>query len=203
MTNHRAQIETAIADGKAACDDLFQHLKGLKSADLADALPQAIGRLTHKQIATLLAPGQGQKMAKPERKEATAPNDEFFPIGEWGAKLQSLSPTVLASVAALTVMLMSTAFAINIEWAYEVISRSGIHRPMATHYWPPCPRLSVTIDGCVYRVQSSISLDKASLWLGMPADQILRTNPQIAANQAALPAYTPLVIWRGVGSLQQ
>ncbi len=199
--SQKAKISAVVADGKAACDEQFKQLKSMTNDELADALPPFIGRLNHDQIASLFVPARRLKNTEFPLDSGAGVDSQY--TNDWLENMLLFPPSLVASGAALFAMMMSIVVTTNIHFADNIFVKKEIVRPMVTDFWPPCSRLSAKIDGCVYRVQSIISMENVALHLAMPIEEIMRTNPQISANQAVLPAYTPLVIWRGVGSIHQ
>lgn len=72
-------------------------------------------------------------------------------------------------------------------------------RPVATSKWPPCPRLDVYTDGCLYRIGgASTSARQLARHLGMSLERLVATNPHLNPHaDTPLAKGTPIVVWRG------
>ncbi|MGQ3048281.1 MAG: hypothetical protein ACT6Q8_03820 [Niveispirillum sp.] len=190
LQRHRIDIERAIADGKAGRDEIFAHLMALTAEERGKISPALFARLTESQLNALLG-------WPPNSKTST-----FRPIRESNRKRKFYLPplpalrTALAGALAVAIVGGVASFPMMSQ---ETTTSSPIVRSLDTRTWPGCPRLDAGTDGCIYTVQSALTLDEASIYLALPVTQLRAINPRLPTT--SLPAGTQIVVWRGQGTL--
>jgi hypothetical protein len=194
------QITKAMADKKAATAELVQYLRSLPVHQLAQELPAVVGRFTQAELFAILRVKREPVMAVNPTPVSSTTSD-LFP--DFLIRLRQISPSILALSAAVVVMVASSLVASGAHWLGGEQRPFSIDRPIRSELWPPCPRLSDQVDGCLYRVQSGISLSDAAEALDLPLAQLRTVNPQFPASQISLQSGSRLVVWRGLGSLHQ
>jgi hypothetical protein len=194
------KIIGAMADKKAAQTELFQRLRSLPVHQLAQELPAAVGRLTQAQLSAILGVKSYPVTASSSDLEESS-NGGL--ISDFLINLRQISPSLLAMSAAAVVIVASSLVSSGAHWLGGSRESVVLERPVHAEFWPPCPRLSAQVDGCLYRVQFGISLADAAEALALPLTQLRTANSQIPQNQTVLTSGSRLVVWRGLGSLHQ
>ena len=196
LKQHRIDIERAIADGVAGRDELFARLMAMPANERAKVSPGLFARLSEQQLRALLGGERDSRAAAPV--DPPPPPDRR--VGwHWrrGVPLPPLR-TALASALAVAVLGGGAAFAVIMTGP---LAPPALVRSIHADTWPDCPRLSRDIDGCIYSVESGISLGMAASDLAMPLETLLAVNPSIPTPTTILPAGTRLVVWRTRGTL--
>jgi len=196
LQRHRVDIERAIADGMAGRDELFNCLMTMPPDERAKVSPKLFARLNENQLRTLLG---GERETR-----AAAPVDPLPPpdqkVGWRWLQNGPLPPlrTALAGALAVAVLGGGAAFA---AMTTSPLAPPAVVRSIHAENWPDCPRLRRDIDGCIYTVESGISLGAAASDLAMPLATLLAVNPSIPTPTTILPTGTRLIVWRGQGIL--
>lgn len=132
----------------------------------------------------------------PEPQEVSVGAPTFRSRLRWIAIPTAARAAMLALLTGIFVLLVSLAVGLAIDWWHY---RTPPVRSADASTWPPCPRLSGWVDGCIYVPMRDIAWDRAASLLEMPEAELRQANQHIGP--AYIPAQTTLVVWRHRGQL--
>lgn len=187
-----ARIRKARAEGKAGQAQILVRLAGLSHEELAKVSPSVISLLGPKGLGMLSAmrrdipTGTAVRLSTAAR---TAVGSLPVPGSNHGSWRIWFCCAVLLGAGPIFDLCRP-----SIESVFD----SGA-RPAAASTWPPCPRLDVYTDGCLYRIGgASTSARQLARHLGMSLERLVATNPHLNPHaDTPLAKGTPIAVWRG------
>ncbi|MCX7321286.1 MAG: hypothetical protein NT113_17995 [Hyphomicrobiales bacterium] len=171
----------------------MDQLKAMTPEQLVRLPRQELQELTDRQYAEIV------RQVAPEHHLPKPPEVSADAARSWAVLRGIAIPTaaraaVLGMLAGLPVLLASLAIGPTIDWWHY---RNPPVRSAQAATWPPCPRLSGRVDGCIYVPMRDLGWDRAASLLELPEADLQETNRDI--NQAYIPGQTALVVWRHRG----
>jgi hypothetical protein len=196
---YRRQLCDAISAGNEGRGEIVARLARMPLEDFRTVSPQTLAMVGVAGLAELakqradLSAIAPKALATPTRFEAAVfrpPRRRrhlFLSVAIW-----MLVPTTLGLLGDLARPLLSASMKPHVM-------------PSSVLNWPECPRLDGLVDGCLYPTGGpQMTLDRAAGHLKLPAEQLYRVNRHLKDfPQAALPAGTTIIIWRGTRKLQE
>lgn len=197
---HQQNRDQALIERTRAVEELIARCRRMTPEQFASQPASVIRRLSAEQFSAIVThiTGAAQPVKPPIDKAAPGPA---------GASTRSIRPrqpgpllyrmTRASLIGGTLASILVTAALLA---APLLASRKPIVRPLTTKDWPMCSRLTASIDGCLYRVDTRLAWQDAARWLAIPEAELRRLNS--APDAAALQAGQHLIVWRGLGQLK-
>lgn len=194
MLTHDKLRARAAQDQSSARVDLLTRICASDPASMTGKDFQSLARLTPRQRESAFR-ALSKKRPVPTRRSG---NKNVRPLTKfrWRSFPAAIRVHVIVGFIALSAGCVWPCYAIFSEWRI-----SGIPISVDLRSWPPCARLSLATDACIYQVDSGITWDEVSADLALPALTILQTNQHLRNRDAGLLAGDLLVVWRGKRTL--
>lgn len=197
---HQQNRDRALTERTHAIEELIARCRQMTREQFASQPASVIRRLSAEQFSAIVMhiTGVSQPAKRPIDKAAPGPS---------GASTRSIRPRQpgpllyrMTRASLIGGTLASIAVAAAMLAAPLLANRKLIVRPLTTNDWPMCSRLTASIDGCLYRVDTRLAWQDAARWLAIPEVELRRMNS--APDAAALQAGQHLIVWRGLGQLK-
>lgn len=192
-----ARIKSAIAEGRAGRREIALQLARLPLEQLAKALPSSIVMLGPQGFEMLVSMRRDLPAGVTGRSRAIAP--------AVAPKVTVASPKVQRRwpIWVVCSVLLTAGPVFDHSWPLVERMADNSARPIRVSTWPSCRKLDSYVDGCLYRTGSSHStLREIAYWLGIPVNELARSNRHLATSaDAPLARGTSVVVWRGTAAL--
>lgn len=192
--------DQALTERTRAIEELIARCRRMTPEQFASQPASVIRRLNAEQFSAIVTHITGVAQPVPPPIEKAAPG----PSGASTRSIRPRQPRSLLYRMTRTSLIGGTLASIVVAGALLaaplLAGRKPIVRPLTTNDWPMCRRLTASIDGCLYRVDSRLAWEDAARWLAIPEAELRRVNS--AAHAAALQAGQHLLVWRGLGQLK-
>lgn len=197
--HHQQNRARALSERTNAIHALISRCRRMTPEEFASMPASAIRRLSAKQFSGIVAHIVSVPQPAQTAIGAVSPGSTSAPLPSV-RRGRSRSLGYRMMLTSLTCgLLASGLIAMGLLAVPFFARREPVIRPQNANHWPMCPRLSTSVDGCLYRVTNRLAWQDAARWLAIPEAELRRVND--ASGGVALEAGQRLLIWRGRGQL--
>lgn len=198
-TQYRRQLYNAISTGNEGRREIVARLARMPIEEFRTVSPQTLAMVGVAGLAELA--GQRADLSAMAPKARTSATHSEAAVFRPPRRRRHLA----LSVALLALIPVSTGLFGDLARPLLAASMQPHVMPISALKWPECPRLDGLVDGCIYQTGGTqMTLERAAQYLELPAEQLYLVNRHLKDfSQAALPAGTTIVIWRGIRKLQE
>lgn len=189
--NFKKSVKSIAADGREETGKFIARLKALTPEEFLRLPRHDLERLTLAQYADVAAAILPGLDLRPARDKPDAP-----PKSE--RRNWSLGQLSIAAVAASVVVAFGVVLAEPIVGSFG--GTAELVRPYYIGNWPRCIRLTESVDGCVYVSHQDLNWDYVAYRLKIDVAELRNLNNHLPSTYA--PAHEKIIVWRGVGRLE-
>ena len=191
----RTAIDRIVSESGMETARLVEELKRLTPQELLRRGPETWEKVSFKAYCEVV------KAVAPEVHIKVPPKEALLKKRRWKFKSWVRLPawTRMLIMQLFTATASITVFQVVLPYGGSVFETLLLERSRDASLWPSCRRLSLYIDGCLYRPQGHLTLDEIARITGIAEDKLVEANGHILTKHI-YPGMT-VVIWRSRGKL--